>query len=322
MTTDNTITSSYNTVYTTTSTSAISNWGTSTGQLYYNTSASDIFTINDYKTVDNGWTSDYINYKNLLDGYLGHIKVGADGTVYYETTEKQDKEIEEALNKKITKKENKFMENFGAYTGGSLRLSMYGIAVKNKAGKWVSYNTQTGRLIDVDILNIEIDSSKIFFKIPKAIKDVAIGDIILHNSYPMFVEEIKDEKFTVINPYEGTEVTILPTVSPFGYDYVTVITSLTSFLPEANKDNPFGNLLPFMLMDKDNKNLGLLLALSGNLKDIDPMMLMFMGNENLAMMMMFQQMNEMSKKTEFDKQMEKLRQTPEYKNGRVEFEGK
>lgn len=33
------------------------------------------------------------------------------------------------------------MENFGAYTGSSLRLSMYGIAVKNKAGKWVSYNT-------------------------------------------------------------------------------------------------------------------------------------------------------------------------------------
>lgn len=31
MATNNTITSSYNTVYTTTSTSAISNWGTSTG---------------------------------------------------------------------------------------------------------------------------------------------------------------------------------------------------------------------------------------------------------------------------------------------------
>ena len=33
--------------------------------------------------------------------------------------------------------------NFGPYNSNSIRLSIYGIAIKNKAGKWVSYNKNT-----------------------------------------------------------------------------------------------------------------------------------------------------------------------------------
>lgn len=183
------------------------------------------------------------------------------------------------------------MENFGSYTGNSLRLSPYGIAVRNKTGKWVSYNSESKRLFDVDVLNVEIDVSKMFFKVPKAISAVSVGDIILHNGSPVFVEEIKDNKFMVINPYEGTEVTILPAVSPFGFDYIIAVVSLTDYMPAADANNPFGNLLPF-LIGKDNQNLGLILALSGGIDKIDPMMLALMsGGDNIGLILTMSQLN-------------------------------
>jgi hypothetical protein len=154
------------------------------------------------------------------------------------------------------------------------------MAIKNKEGKWVSYNRETNQLMDVDIINIGIDCSKIFFKIPKSVSSVNPGDIVLHNNVPVFVEEIKGKRFVVINPYEGTELTILPTLSPFGYNYVNVIVSLTEFFGPATEDNPFGNLLPLLLSGDNNSLIPLLLMSGKNLEDIDPLILLACGNGN------------------------------------------
>lgn len=183
--------------------------------------------------------------------------------------------------------------SFGPYNTSSIRLSPYGMAIKNKAGKWISYNKTTDRLMDVDVINVDIDSAKIFYKIPRAVNAVKSGDIILHNTTPVFVEVINNGRFTVINPYEGTEITILPAQSPFGFDFVTAIVTLTDFMPAADEDNPFGNLLPFMLMGKDNNNnLGLMLALSGGMKDMDPMMMMALcGGGDMSTLLMLSMMN-------------------------------
>lgn len=188
--------------------------------------------------------------------------------------------VEEILNNKEKDDKKKMAENFsfGPYNTSSIRLSPYGMAIKNKAGKWISYNKEKNRLMDVDVINVNIDASKIFYKVPRAISTVKSGDIILHNDSPVFVEIVQDGRFTVINPYEGTEITILPTQSPFGFDYVTVIISLTDYMPKADEQNPFGNLLPFMLMGKDNNNLALMLMMSNGFKNIDPMMLMALSN--------------------------------------------
>lgn len=202
--------------------------------------------------------------------------------------------IEDIVEKKLAEEKQKDKMNntnlsFGPYTSNNLRLSTFGIALKNKENKWVSFDRQSNTIVDVNILNIEIENSKIFYKIPKAISDVEVGDIVLHNGNLMFVEEIKDNRFVVINPYEGTELTILPSMSPFGFNYVTVIISITDYLPEADSNNPFGSLLPLMLA-KDNNNSNNLLALvalmqKGNM-DIDPTMLMLMsGNPYLYFML-------------------------------------
>lgn len=200
--------------------------------------------------------------------------------------------------------------SFGPYNTNSIRLSPYGMAIKNKAGKWVSYNKSTDRLMDVDVINVDIDSAKIFYKIPRAVNSVKPGDIILHNTTPVFIETINNGRFTVINPYEGTEITILPTQSPFGFDFVTAIVTLTDFMPAADEDNPFGNLLPFMLMGKDNNNLGLMLALSGGMEDIDPMMMMALCSGNdMTTMLMLSMMNKKDKKKEFKKAFNKRHTT-------------
>ena len=181
-------------------------------------------------------------------------------------------------------KENKMNNefNFGPYDASYVRLSPYGIAVRNKNNKWVSYDKETQTLIDVDIININIDSKKVFFKIPKSVSSVDIGDIVLHNDTPVFVEEVKGNKFVVINPYEGTELTIIAPTSPYGYSYLPVIISLTDFFPIADNDNPFGNLLPVILAENGN-NASVLMALLVANKDIDvdPMFLLACGSGNV-----------------------------------------
>ena len=208
-------------------------------------------------------------------------------------TEDKIKEILKDYDKEKEKNNMTTDFSFGPYNTSSIRLSPYGMAIKNKAGKWISYNKTTDRLMDVDVINVDIDSAKIFYKIPRAVNAVKSGDIILHNTTPVFVEAINNGRFTVINPYEGTEITILPAQSPFGFDFVTAIVTLTDFMPAADEDNPFGNLLPFMLMGKDNNNnLGLMLALSGGMKDMDPMMMMALcGGGDMSTLLMLSMMN-------------------------------
>ncbi len=225
------------------------------------------YSIGDYTTNDYNFT-----YQPLTSTSLSYWLEG-------------QQSIEDIVEKKIAEEKQKDKMNntnlsFGPYTSNNLRLSTFGIALKNKENKWVSFDRQSNTIVDVNILNIEIENSKIFYKIPKAISDVEVGDIVLHNGNLMFVEEIKDNRFVVINPYEGTELTILPSMSPFGFNYVTVIISVTDYLPEADSNNPFGSLLPLMFA-KDNNNSNNLFALLALMQkdniDIDPTILMLMG---------------------------------------------
>ena len=96
----------------------------------------------------------------------------------------------------IDKKENSIMKgfnfDFGPMNGNVVRMSIYGLAVKNKAGTWVSYDAKAGDIMDVDILNF--DGAKFLYKMPVAIKDIAVGDTIVHQNVPMFVVGISEDK--------------------------------------------------------------------------------------------------------------------------------
>ena len=180
---------------------------------------------------------------------------------------------------KINKKEKEkdkmkgFNFDFGPCTNDNVKMSMYGIAVKNQAGEWVSYNPATSQIVNVDIFSF--DGGKFMFKMPVAPSKVVKGDVIIHNKKAMIVLDTDVNGFVVVDPHAGEEKKVVPTSNCFGFNFVTKIVSMFDVSAVApNADAPFGNMLPLMMMmDED--------------KDIDPMMMMFMMNQNGDMGDMF-----------------------------------
>ena len=180
----------------------------------------------------------------------------------------------------------KFNFDFGPVNASMVRMSLYGLAVKNKAGTWVSYDAKAGDIMDVDILNF--DGAKFLYKMPVAIKDIAIGDVVIHNGIPMFVIAIavNGAYITAVDPINGERKDIMLPKSPFGFNFATkVVNFLGNLNTGADASNPFGNL-GLMLMLNDNKDMGDLLPLmlmTGNsgLDMSNPLMLYaLMGNDS------------------------------------------
>ena len=142
--------------------------------------------------------------------------------------------------------------DFGKVTSDAVRLSLYGIAVKSVNGNYVSYDPKSHSIMDVEIVNIPVNG--MLYKMPVAIKDMAKGDIVIHNKVPMFVLDIKDGGVIAVDVRAGEEKKILPTNSPFGFNFVTKVVSMfNAFNGAPTPDAPFGNFLPFMMMGEGNE---------------------------------------------------------------------
>lgn len=165
----------------------------------------------------------------------------------------------------------------------AVRMSPYGLAVKNVNGTYQAYDKKNGEIMDVDIFNFKADN--MFFKIPVAIDAIEAGDVIIFNRRPCFVFGFSEQGDVIaIDIAMGEKKTILPSKSPFGFNYITKIVSLVDnmFGGEApSAENPFGNILPFMMMSEDNSSvkdmLPMMMLMNGNVGGtMDPMMLYFM----------------------------------------------
>lgn len=190
--------------------------------------------------------------------------------------------------KKGNNKMKAFNFDFGPCTNDNIRMSMYGLAVKNANGTWVSYNPESKEIIDVDIFNF--DGGKFLYKMPVAVKDIAPGMVIIHNRKAMFVIEVGDSGIMVVDPQAGEEKKILPTKNCFNFNFYTRVVSLfDSFMksPEnaPSAENPFGNMWMYMLMD-ENQNMSdmllpmMLMSQNGNtFNGINPMMFMLMDGK-------------------------------------------
>ena len=146
-----------------------------------------------------------------------------------------------------------------------------------------STNKQTGDIIDVDLLNF--DGGQFLFKMPVPVKDIKVGDVVIHNKTAMFVTETKDGKISVVDIRAGEIKSIIPTKSMFGFDFVTKIISIMDAVSGAPSPNePFGNMLPFLMMQdgKMDKNMALVLMMSqgncGNLASNPLMLYLMMGD--------------------------------------------
>ena len=222
-------------------------------------------------------------------------------------------EINDRLNTKVDKsnedtnckesKENNFMNKnfmnfkFGKVESDDVRVSMYGIAIKNVDGRYVSWDVKNHAVMDVEVMNMPCGD--FLYMMPVAIKDIKSGDVVIHNRVPMFVVEVHTSTLKVIDIREGTEKEIYLTKSPFGFNFATKVVSLIDMSSnKANENNPFGNFLPFMLMgDGKMDDLMPLMLMSNGSSIMDmsnPMMLYFMmkdgkSNDMLPLMLMMNQ---------------------------------
>ena len=168
-----------------------------------------------------------------------------------------------------------------------IRMSIYGLAVINPNGTWVAYDKATNQIIDVELLSMK-NTGKYIYKIPTAISALAPGDIVIHNHHPMFIIEItRENKIVAVDPYAGEEKVILPTTSPFGFNFVTKVICLFDTMIANNSpsaENPFGNMLPYLMLSGENEfNPMMLLAMNGNMGNINPLMLMALAGDGEKM---------------------------------------
>lgn len=192
--------------------------------------------------------------------------------------------------------------DFGTCEKDKVKMSPYGLAVKNANNTWVSYDPKSESIMDVEILNF--DCGKFLFKMPVAIADVKAGDVVIHNRVPMFVKSADKGTIKAVDIISGSVQDILPTKNMFGFNFVTKVVSLIDFSKSgANADNPFGNILPFMLLADGNENgsdLLPLLLMNNGAKGIDmsnPLILYALcgsgskGSDILPVMLLAQSMN-------------------------------
>lgn len=148
--------------------------------------------------------------------------------------------------------------DFGPFTEpGVVALSPYGIAVRSSKGEYLTYNAATGATVDVT--GFTFDFQKMIYKMPVAIKDLRAGDMVLHRGKPMYVQSVEEDGIHCIDILNSEAKVIVPVTNMFGFNFVTKVVSLMNFnAAQPSAENPFGNLMPFMMMssvmgdDSDN----------------------------------------------------------------------
>ena len=210
------------------------------------------------------------------------------GDIYIDDTCLSDyvKNIVEELNNNNNKENNEMMKfDFGP-VDSSVHMSLYGMAIKNASGTYVAYDKANKQIMDVDILNFE-GANKFIYKMPATLAQIAAGDVIIHARKPMFVQEVReDNRLSVMDIFDGEEKVIVPSVSPFGFNFVTKVVSLFDFSnATANESNPFGNMLPFLLMGdskSNNTDMLMMFALMGGKTDLtaNPLMMYALMNKD------------------------------------------
>lgn len=237
---------------------------------YYTSSAISIETIkaNDFVTkADQAYVDSKI--KELITD-INEIKISGDP--FGETIKFKNNEYIKVVRKE---ENNMFNFDFGPCKDSNIKMSTYGLAIKDAAGKWVSYDKANDSIVDVSPLTF--GDGKYFYKMPVAIKDIKKGDIIIHEKRPMFVDMVcKDGDLSVVDIMSAERKVIMPVKNMFNFNYyikVVSIMDMAGATVQPSEDNPFGNPMMFLLMD-DNK-------------DIDPMMMaLIMGGGQINQQML------------------------------------
>lgn len=187
---------------------------------------------------------------------------------------------------------------FGKIVDGSIVMSIYGPAFRTADGGYIAHQGH-GDYVDADGFLFDGDDS-FCFKMPVSRKAVSIGDIIVHNKKYCRIINCDDKGDFVVEDIMNKEIkTIMSSRSPFGFDFYTKVITFGEDMFKADRDNPFGSMLPMMMLmgdgrkSKDNSMMMAMMMMQNGQTEIDPMMMYFMmngstGNDMLPMLMMMQ----------------------------------
>ena len=181
---------------------------------------------------------------------------------------------------------NKIFKNleFGKISTDAIKFSINGLAFRQSDGTYVTYNAQNNEFTDVTAFVMDTD---FMFAVPVAAKDLKAGDIIKHqNKYVIVAGYHDDNTIKAIDPLAGEEKVVIPVKNLFGFNYYTKIVNIFAGMETTpSEDNPFGNLMPFLMMQNGNTDNSLMLAMmmtqNGKTADFmnNPFMMMALLNK-------------------------------------------
>jgi hypothetical protein len=158
--------------------------------------------------------------------------------------------------------------DFGPVASNIIRISPFGLAIKTPNREWHTYDAANQKIVDVSDFSFSLGDTPILYKMPVAPSAVAVGDLILHNGVPVYVIDFENAAnkaagIIVIDTDSNERKTILPVCNVFNFNFVTKVVSLFNFGTGANSlfgtpsaDQPFGNILPMMMMSEMFKDGG------------------------------------------------------------------
>lgn len=205
-------------------------------------------------------------------------------------TERKCTVAEENKEEKKVKEETNMFSNLGSSFGkiGSdqFRLSINGLAVKGKDGKYVTFNPETRELVEVTTGFFD-DMKDLLFLMPTT--ELEVGDIIIHQNKPYYITVSKDNIVKGIDFEDAIESTLVPKTNVFGMKYYTKVFNCLGTNNILGTDIASNPMMAYALMggkDFDLSKIMMFQALSGQGKGIadfseNPIMLMaLMSNEN------------------------------------------
>lgn len=177
---------------------------------------------------------------------------------------------------------DKMMKNieFGKVNTSDLAYTFNGICFRDADGNYTSLNPD-GTFTNVYDMVMDIP----IYVMPVGKDQIKVGDIIKYFDKWVMIAQIDNTTITTIDPWTREIRVIIPEKSVFGFDYYTKVIDIFSGINiNADSSNPFGIMLPFMMMSDKS--------------DIDPMMLMMMMNgqnlNGMNPMMMYMMMSKNS----------------------------
>ena len=237
--------------------------------------------------------------KQPFNGQELYVSTANTEPLYYVANTDNNKNITTTEEKNMSKNMfgNMFKNmKFGLFNSQSVKYSFNGIAFKTSDGDYVTYNDD---FTFTNVADMIIDMP--IFAMPVSREQISVGDVIRHNDTWVIVNEVSDTEIKVAKPWTKEIVTVIPETSIFGFSFYTKIMNPFEGLgKEANADNPFGNILPFLMMQNDGSDsmnpmmmammfgggkidmsnpMMMYMMMSQN-KEIDPMMMMLMMGNN------------------------------------------